>query len=55
MMENYHLCTCSITAKLQAEKKHEKKPYLHNSYFSGLKGGPVEGNIKNNEPGSFLT
>lgn len=38
MMENYHLFTCSITAKLQAEKKHEKKPNLYNSYFSGLKG-----------------
>lgn len=55
MMENYHLCTCSITAKLQAEKNYEKKPCLYNRYFSGLKGRLVEGNIKNNEPGSFLT
>lgn len=51
MMENYHLCTCSTTAELQAKNK----PCFYDSYFSGLKEGLVEGNIRNNEPGSFLT
>lgn len=39
MIENYCLCTCLISTKLQAKKKiNKKKPRLHHLYFSDLEG-----------------
>lgn len=53
MIENYHICTYSLTTKLQAGKKNnEKKPCLHHLQFSDLE---VKKRIRNNEPGSLLT